>query len=201
MREMKKAFLQLLFPQAFNNVPRLRLGFEGEWEEQKLGDVARMFDGLRVPVSGVLRKSGSTPYYGANGIQGYIDGYTHDGEFVLVAEDGANDISCYPVRYVRNKIWVNNHAHVLQGIPKITNTLFLSYLMETINYKPYLVGGTRAKLNGGILKEIPVSMPTFTEQQRLGLFFRSLDEQISAQIEKLKQTKLLKSVFLIKMFI
>lgn len=39
----------------------------------------------------------------------------HDGEFVLLAEDGANDLQNYPVRYVNGKIWVNNHAHVLQG--------------------------------------------------------------------------------------
>ncbi|MFR0902525.1 MAG: restriction endonuclease subunit S [Anaerovoracaceae bacterium] len=71
-------------------VPKLRFpGFSGEWKERKLGEVAERYDNLRVPVSANLRIPGNTPYYGANGIQDYVEGFTHDGEFVLVAEDGA----------------------------------------------------------------------------------------------------------------
>ena len=71
-----------------------------------------------------LRIPGSTPYYGANGIQDYVDGYTHEGEFILVAEDGANDLKNYPVKCVKGRIWVNNHAHVLQGKNEIADNKF-----------------------------------------------------------------------------
>ena len=86
-------------------VPELRFkGFTDEWEQRKVSDVSDRYDNLRVPVAANLRIKGSTPYYGANGIQDYVEGYTHDGEFVLVAEDGANDLKNYPVNYVNGRV-------------------------------------------------------------------------------------------------
>ncbi len=73
-----------------------------------------------------LRIPGTTPYYGANGIQDYVDGYTHEGEFILVAEDGANDLKNYPIKCVKGSIWVNNHAHVLQSKNEIADNKFLA---------------------------------------------------------------------------
>ena len=62
------------------------------WEQRKVFEIADRFDNLRVPVAANLRIPGNTPYYGANGIQDYVEGYTHDGEYILVAEDGASDL-------------------------------------------------------------------------------------------------------------
>ena len=89
----------------------------------KLGDVCDILDSKRKPVAKGRRIKGEYPYYGANGIQDYVSGYTHDGEFVLVAEDGANDLKNYPVNYVKGRIWVNNHAHVLQGKAKLLDSV------------------------------------------------------------------------------
>ncbi|WP_185946336.1 restriction endonuclease subunit S, partial [Enterococcus faecalis] len=126
LKELKKAYLQVMFPEKDEIVPRMRfVDFEGEWELCKLGDVANRYDNLRVPITASKRISGNTPYYGANGIQDFVEGYTHDGEFILVAEDGANDLKDYPVQYVNGKVWVNNHAHVLQAKQSIANNKFL----------------------------------------------------------------------------
>lgn len=70
------------------------------WEQRELGELVTRYDNLRVPVAASERVPGTTPYYGANGIQDYVKGYTHVGEFILVAEDGANDLKNYPVQYV-----------------------------------------------------------------------------------------------------
>ena len=61
------------------------------WHWAKLGDYAENHDGRRIPVSKKDRESrtGQFPYYGASGVIDTIDGYTHDGEFVLIGEDGA----------------------------------------------------------------------------------------------------------------
>ena len=85
------------------------------WEQRKLSEVTTCFDNLRVPVTASDRVPGKIPYYGANGIQDYVSGHTHSGEFVLIAEDGANDLNDYPIQYVNGAIWVNNHAHVIAG--------------------------------------------------------------------------------------
>ena len=79
-------------------IPELRFtGFSGEWKEKKLDEITANENNRRIPISEPDRKKGTTPYYGANGIVDYIDGYTHDGINILIAEDGASDLSNYPV--------------------------------------------------------------------------------------------------------
>ena len=149
------------------------------WEQRKLEDITNRFDNLRIPVSSNLRISGTTPYYGANGIQDYVDGFTHDGEFVLVAEDGANDLFNYPVKYVNGRIWVNNHAHVLQNKNNISDNKFLSYSISQANIGSLLVGGSRAKLNAETMMKIEITIPSLKEQIYIGSFFSNIDNLIT----------------------
>lgn len=168
-------------------------GFTAPWEKRTIEQISNRYDNLRVPVAENLRVKGSTPYYGANGIQGYVQGYTHDGEYVLIAEDGANDLSNYPTQYIMGKIWVNNHAHVLQGKFGQCSTCFLSYALKTPNYKEIVVGGERAKLNAKNLMEIELFIPTkLEEQSAIASVLSNMDRGIEAleeQIEKYRQMK------------
>lgn len=149
------------------------------WETYRVIDVADLFDNLRIPVTKNQRRPGKTPYYGANGIQDYVDGYTHDGEFVLIAEDGANDLLNYPVTYAKGKIWVNNHAHVISAKESVAVTKFLYYLLKKVDYTTFLVGGTRAKLNGKIFKNIEITIPSNTsEQKAISSILSDLDNHI-----------------------
>ena len=172
----------------------------GTWEQRKLIDVAEMFDNLRIPVTASDRVEGNTAYYGANGIQDYVDGFTHDGEFVLIAEDGANDLINYPVNYVKGKIWVNNHAHVVSGKKSELDNLFLTARIKSMNISHWLVGGGRAKLNGDVLKKIPLTLPIYEEQKKIGAFFKQLDDAIALHQRKLDLLKEQKKGYLQKMF-
>ena len=202
LKEQKKGYLQKMFPKNGSKVPELRFaGFADDWEERKLSDIADRFDNLRVPITASDRKSGDTPYYGANGIQDYVEGFTHDGEFILVAEDGANDLKNYPVQYVNGKVWVNNHAHVLQGKKTITDNKFLMNSIKNFNIEPFLVGGGRAKLNADVMMKLNVLLPTFEEQEKIGSFFKQLDDTITLHQRKLDLLKEQKKGFLQKMFI
>ncbi|SEK35894.1 type I restriction enzyme, S subunit [Streptococcus equinus] len=136
-----------------------------------------------------LRIKGSTPYYGANGIQDYVEGYTHDGEFVLVAEDGANDLKNYPVNYVNGRVWVNNHAHVLQAKESIADNRFIGYAISRANIESVLVGGGRAKLNAEVLIDISLKIPTKKEQVQISSFISSLDNLITLHQRKLFEAK------------
>lgn len=170
------------------------------WEQRKLGEVVERFDNLRIPVTSSKRERGITPYYGANGIQDYVQGYTHDGEFVLVAEDGANDLQNYPIHYVNGKVWVNNHAHVLQGKKDIADNLFLVNAIKRIKFETYLVGGSRAKLNADVMMKLPIKVPTLNEQQKIGLFFQQFDSLITLHQRKLDKLKRVKSAYLTELF-
>lgn len=164
--------------------------YPSDWKEYKINDVADIFDNLRIPVTKNQRKAGNIPYYGANGIQDYVSGYTHDGEFVLIAEDGANDLQNYPVTYTSGKIWVNNHAHVLAGVNSKADTRFLAYLLKTVDFSAVLVGGTRAKLNGKTLKNIEVTLPErLKEQQTIASVLSDFDEHIDNLSELIEKKK------------
>ena len=126
-----------------------------------------------------MRVAGTTPYYGANGIQDYVDGYTHDGEFILVAEDGANDLKNYPGKCVKGRIWVNNHAHVLQGKYDCADNQFLAYAISQADIESLLVGGGRAKLNAETLMGIDLLLPNKAEQIRIGKYLAQLDNLIT----------------------
>ncbi|WP_345739939.1 restriction endonuclease subunit S [Haemophilus parahaemolyticus] len=171
------------------------------WEQRKLGEVVNVLDNLRIPIAASQRLEGVTPYYGANGIQGYIDGFTHDGEFVLVAEDGANDLINYPVQYVLGKVWINNHAHVLQGIKNVANNLFLVYRIKSMDMTKYLVGGGRTKLNASVMKDIELHLPNYAEQTQIGNFFKQLDDTITLHQKELAKYQQIKAACLEKMFV
>ena len=184
-----------------SDVPDIRFpGFIGFWEQRKLEDIANRFDNLRVPVASSLRIKGTTPYYGANGIQDYVDGFTHEGEYVLVAEDGANDLINYPVNYVNGRIWVNNHAHVLQGKDNVVNNRYLSYAISRVNMQSVLVGGGRAKLNAEAMMNLDLFLPSIAEQKKIGECFSNLDNLITLHQRELDELKALKKCMLQKMF-
>lgn len=181
--------------------PALRFkGFTNDWEQRKLGDVVNRFDNLRIPVTASKRIHGEFPYYGANGIQDYVDGYTHNGEYILVAEDGASNVYDYPVNYVKGKVWVNNHAHVIQGKTNIADNLFLLNAIKSINIASFLVGGSRAKLNAEIMMELPIKIPSYNEQKKIGKYFANIDSLITLHQRKLKLLKVMKKALSQYMF-
>lgn len=197
----KKAMLQKMFPQKGEKAPRVHFeGFSGDWEDYALHEIANRLDSLRKPVTASERVAGTTPYYGANGIQDYVQGYTHEGEHILIAEDGANNLKDYPIQYVKGKIWVNNHAHVL-ATKASCNIKFLSFALKRINFIPFLVGGGRAKLNAHVMMQIKVRMPKLEEQIAIGNFFQKLDQQIEQQRQKLATYQQLKKAMLQRMFV
>ena len=190
LKKFKKGCLEKMFPRKGQKVPEKRFpGFTDDWEQRKAQDVADRFDNLRIPVAANLRVHGTTPYYGANGIQDYVEGFTHDGEFVLVAEDGANDLKNYPVKCVNGRIWVNNHAHVLQGKAGIADNSFLAFAISQSDIESLLVGGGRAKLNAETLMSIEFRLPCLQEQYRIGEYLTQLDHLITLHQRKLEEMK------------
>ncbi|MCA0447147.1 MAG: restriction endonuclease subunit S [Bacteroidetes bacterium] len=176
-------------------------GFNEDWDKFELKDIADRYDNLRVPITASERIPGDTPYYGANGIQDYVEGFTHDGEFILVAEDGANDLKDYPVQFVNGKIWVNNHAHVLQAKQDIAKNKYLKYVISQTQIEPFLVGGGRAKLNAETMMKLELLAPlNIFEQEKIGEYFNQLDILITLHQRKYDKLTTLNTAMLEKMF-
>ena len=187
LTQIKKSLLEKMFPADGESTPKIRFkGYTEAWEQRQCSDIANRYDNFRIPVAESKRISGSTPYYGANGIQDYVSGYTHDGEFVLVAEDGANDLKNYPVQYVNGRIWVNNHAHVLQSNQN-NSTMFLKYLINSADIESVLVGGGRAKLNANVLMDLDFLIPEKDEQTKISLLLDTVDRVITLHQREQKE--------------
>ncbi|HHN8460454.1 TPA: restriction endonuclease subunit S [Morganella morganii] len=137
---------------------KLLNGVEVEWMTLGNEGVVEIANSGRKPVKASMRTTGKVPYYGANNIQDYVDGYTHDGEFVLIAEDGSASLDNYSIQYVTGKFWANNHVHVVRGKERL-NSRFLYHYLSIVNFVPFLSGGGRAKLTKGKLVEIPIPIP------------------------------------------
>ncbi|MFP6029469.1 restriction endonuclease subunit S [Helicobacter pylori] len=133
----------------------------------KLGEVCEILDNRRIPIAKNKRNPGIYPYYGANGIQDYIDSYIFDGDFVLVGEDGSviNKDNTPVVNWASGKIWVNNHAHVLQTKNEL-KLKFLYFYLQTIDVS-YCVAGTPPKINQENLKKITIPIPPLEIQQEI----------------------------------
>ena len=141
-----------------NYLEKLLDGAGVEWK--LLGDASffEIANSGRKPVKASLRVVGKTPYYGANNIQDYVDGHAHDGEYVLIAEDGSASLENYSIQYVAGKFWANNHVHVIRGNWAVDSRYLFHYLC-IVNFIPFLTGGGRAKLTKGQLIDIPVPIP------------------------------------------
>jgi type I restriction enzyme S subunit len=130
--------------------------------------VCEVWDALRKPVKKKDRRLGDVPYCGANGIIDYVDGYTHVGEFVLLAEDGGFYGPGEPSAYMMNgRFWANNHVHVLRGKSGYLVNQFLYYWLVFCDLRPFLTGTTRPKLTQTAMHSIPIPLPPLEEQRRI----------------------------------
>ena len=61
-----------------------------EWTEISIGECCEILDSKRIPLNAEEREGipGDIPYYGANGVQGYISKYIFDDDLILIADDG-----------------------------------------------------------------------------------------------------------------
>ena len=137
-------------------------------EKILLEECCEILDSMRVPITARDRKSGPYPYYGANGIQDYVDDYIFDDELVLLAEDGGNFGSKErPIAYrVSGKCWVNNHAHVLKAKPGI-DIDYLCYSLMFYNTDGLVNGATRQKLTQATMRKMQIVKRSLCDQQSI----------------------------------
>lgn len=158
-----------------------------EWDVVKVGEVAEIHDSKRIPLSEMERgkRKGSYPYCGANGIIDYIDDYIFNGEFVLLAEDGGDYNKFGNSAYImKEKFWVNNHAHILKAMENEITNLFLYYVFNFFDLNYYIVGSTRKKLNQERMKKILIPRPILPEQKKITAILTTLDKRLQLLREK-----------------
>lgn len=152
------------------------------WETVRLGDVIDVFDHKRVPLSSAQRatRKGPFPYYGAQGVIDHIDDFIFDGRFILVPEDGENLRSRkLPVAYfAEGQFWVNNHAHIIKAKPGVAVDRFVQSAIEATSIAAWVTGAAQPKLSQANLREIPLRLPSFRDQQIVSAVLDAIDDLI-----------------------
>ncbi len=129
------------------------------WEVKTFGMVSKCFDFKRVPLSKRQReekKPGNIPYYGATSVMDYVNEWIFDDIYLLLGEDGSviKEDGTPFVQYIWGKSWVNNHAHVLQGINGVSTEQLMLFIQGQ-NIVAYITGAVQLKLNQGNMNSIP----------------------------------------------
>ncbi|MCO5440233.1 restriction endonuclease subunit S [Enterococcus faecalis] len=199
LKELKKAYLQVMFPVKDERVPKLRLAdFEGEWEQCKLGDITKISTG-KLDANAMV-ENGKYDFY-TSGIKKYrIDVPAFEGPAITIAGNGAT------VGYMHladNKFNAYQRTYVLQEFVVDRSFLFSEVgnkLPKKINQEartgniPYIVMD--------MLTELKLSIPQDeAEQSKIGSFFKQIDKTIALHQNKLEQLKDLKTSYLQNMFI
>lgn len=139
------------------------------------------FSRARRPVKSAERIPGSVPYLGASGVVDFVDGFTHEGDFLCISEDGENLRSRNtPIAWVqRGRFWANNHLHVLGGLP-LSRLRFYEAALSHANVASYLTGSAQPKLSQESLNTILLPRFSGVEQAAIGEVLGALDDKIAA---------------------
>ena len=226
LKEQKKGFLQKMFPKNGAKVPELRIaGFADDWEERKLLDnVDKVLDyrgksptkfGMEWSTEGYLVLSA------LNVKNGYIDksveakygdqelferwmgsNRLEKGDVLFTTEAPLGNVAQVP----DDKGYILNQRTVAFKSSKDTDNNFFAQLLRS----PIVQNTLNANSSGGTAKGIGMKefaklnahVPkTFEEQEKIGSFFKQLDDTIALHQRKLDLLKEQKKGFLQKMFV
>ena len=132
-----------------------------------LDECCNLLDKKRKPITKASREAGEYPYYGANGVQDYVIDYIFDGTFVLVGEDGSviTKSGTPVVTWAEGKIWVNNHAHIIEEKDGVM-LRYLYHYLQTVDVTS-LIHGNIPKLTGGDFKALRIAVPPLEIQREI----------------------------------
>ncbi|MET2038807.1 restriction endonuclease subunit S [Enterococcus faecium] len=220
LKETKKGFLQKMFPKNGAKVPEIRFpGFTGDWEERKFGEIVQVSRGLTYKPSDVQ----------IDGIRVLRSSNINEDVFILRDDDVFVKPDAVNIAPIKNgdilitsangsSRLVGKHA-IVNGLQdktvhggfmlrvKSKNTWFTNSLMSSrwYNYfiNIYVSGGNGAigNLRKYDLESQTIIVPDDEEQQKIGAFFKQLDDTIALHQHELDLLKETKKGFLQKMFV
>lgn len=145
------------------------------WVEKTLADLCCEFRSGRSISATLIHDTGEYPVYGGNGIRGYCDKYSHDGEYVVIGRQGA---LCGNVRLIHGQNYLSEHAIAVKANTE-NDTKFLLYLLDFMRLGQYSDQGAQPGLAVNKLLKLKCTVPDQKSQAKIATFLLNLDEQIS----------------------
>ena len=221
LKEQKKGYLQKMFPKNGEKVPELRFeGFADDWEERKLSS------GLREYTDRVIVEDDKEYYQISvrNNFGGITLRGSKMGNKIGRKRQAKINLTKYPqtLIFTRQTVeqggigWVDKYcdgAIVTENMPTISldtsvfSKYFLTNLFQTrIFYKNAILdniegGSAQIAIHESKFLSSTLLFPNLDEQEKIGQFFKQLDDTIDLHQRKLDLLKEQKKGFLQKMFV
>ena len=221
LKEQKKGYLQKMFPKNGAKVPELRFaGFADDWEQRKLSS------GLREYTDRVIVEDDKEYYQISvrNNFGGITLRGSKMGNKIGRKRQAKINLTKYPqtLIFTRQTVeqggigWVDKYcdgAIVTENMPTISldtsvfSKYFLTNLFQTrIFYKNAILdniegGSAQIAIHESKFLSSTLLFPNLDEQQKIGQFFKQLDDTIDLHQRKLDLLKEQKKGFLQKMFV
>ncbi|MFK5236805.1 restriction endonuclease subunit S, partial [Lactococcus lactis] len=197
LKEQKKGYLQKMFPKNGAKVPELRFaGFADDWEERKLGEVATLSSSKRIHLSDYVTEG--IPFYrgseiSTGGITGNQELFISQEKFDEIKEKygvpSEGDILVTAVGTLGNLWKVDSRrfyykdGNLIQiSKMQVNSDYLLTYFTGGIGKKRLLdsaAGSNQKALTMVKMREITVDFPSEDEQNKIGSFFKQLDNVIA----------------------
>ena len=217
LKEQKKGYLQKMFPKNGAKVPELRFaGFADDWEERKLGDLANIVRGASPrPIQdskwfdkdsdiGWLRISDVTDQNGRiHHLEQRISKLGQEKTRVLKEPHLLLSIAATVGKPLVNYVKTGVHDGFLIFLNPSFEREFMFQWLEMFrpNWKKYGQPGSQVNLNSELVRNQEIPLPSIEEQQKIGSFFKHLDDTIALHQRKLDLLKEQKKGYLQKMFV
>ncbi|EGO8436856.1 restriction endonuclease subunit S [Enterococcus faecalis] len=217
LKELKKAYLQVIFPVKDERVPKLRFAdFEEEWELCKLGDLANIVGGGTPNTNNPKCWDGNIDWYAPAEIKEkiYVTGSKKRITELGLQKSSAKVLPIGTVLFT-SRAGIGNTAILAKK--GTTNQGFQSIIPNKNKLDTYFIfsrthelkkygeavgaGSTFVEVSGKQMAKMPMLTPRFNEQQAIGMFFKKIDDIITLHQNKLEQLKDLKTSYLQNMFI
>ncbi len=219
-RNIKAALLEKMFPEHGKSVPEVRgKGFAGEWNRQKLGDIAVFSKGVGYSKNDLCEKGTPIILYGRlytnyETVMTHIDTFVvpkqnsvySNGDEILIPASGetAEDISRASA-VLKTGIILGGDLNIVRLPLALFDTVFLSLMFFTRVVSNELgrraQGKTIVHVHSSDLQTLYLLIPPKAEQAAIGVFFRKLDSLITLYEQELEKLKQIKLAMLERMFV
>ena len=211
LKEQKKGYLQKMFPKNGAKVPELRFaGFADDWEERKLGELGSVAMNRRI-FKDQTSENEEVPFFKIGTFGSKPDAFISRELFdeyklkypypeigdILISASGS--IGRTVVYQGEDEYFQDSNIVWLKHDDRLDNK-FLKQFYSIVKWQG-LEGSTIKRLYNKNILDTDISIPSTIEQQKIGSFFKQLDNTIALHQRKLDLLKEQKKGFLQKMFV
>lgn len=192
LEDYKRGLMQRLFSRELRFTRDDGSAFP-DWEERTLGQLIEVFygkDHKHLP-------DGDIPVLGSGGVIRYVDEALAHGPAIVIGRKGTIDKPWL----VEGPFWTVDTLFYTTVLGD-NDLRFVFAVMQTVNWHRYNEATGVPSLSAGVIKKVPVSVPTDPDEQRkIAAALSAFDAKVDALSQKISEMEAFKKGLLQKLFV